>query len=102
VERPLIQNLKIELMDVRLLELSKGDYSSMTMMPTKDFWEIGLNITCVGFLLSNEQINPFKQVYHAPRVKAWLGYTKGLLHFIFTKPPHLNMLKFNDTFILKV
>jgi hypothetical protein len=51
VERPLIQNLKIELMDVCLLELSKGDYSSMTMMPTKDFWAIGLNITCVGIIV---------------------------------------------------
>jgi hypothetical protein len=36
-------------------------------------------------------------------VKAWLGYPKGLSHFTFTRPPHLNMLlKLNDTFILKV
>jgi hypothetical protein len=37
------------------------------------------------------------------RVKTWLKYPKGLSHFIFTRPPHLNMLlKLNDTFILKV
>jgi hypothetical protein len=36
-------------------------------------------------------------------VKTWLGYPKGLSHFIFTGPPHLNMLlKLNDTFILNV
>jgi len=35
-------------------------------------------------------------------VKTWLGYPKGLSHFTFTRPPHLNMLKLNDTFILKV
>jgi hypothetical protein len=35
-------------------------------------------------------------------VKAWLRYSKGLSHFIFTKDPHLNiMLKFNNIFILK-
>ncbi len=37
------------------------------------------------------------------RVKTWLGYPKGLSHFIFTGHPHLNMLlKLSDTFILKV
>jgi hypothetical protein len=37
------------------------------------------------------------------RVKTWLKYPKGLSHFIFTRPLHLNMLlKLNDTFILKV
>jgi len=51
VERPLVQALRIELMDVGLLELSKGDYSSMIMMSTKDFWAIGLNITCVGIII---------------------------------------------------
>ncbi len=36
-------------------------------------------------------------------VKVWLGYPKGLSHFIFTRPLHLNMLlKLNDTFILKI
>ncbi len=34
--------------------------------------------------------------------KAWLGYPKGLSHFIFTGTLHLNMLlKLNGTFILK-
>jgi hypothetical protein len=36
-------------------------------------------------------------------IKAWLGYSKGLSHFIFIVPFHLNMLlKLNDTFTLKV
>jgi hypothetical protein len=37
-------------------------------------------------------------------IKAWrLGYPKEMSHFIFIRPPHLNMLlKLNDTFILKV
>jgi hypothetical protein len=51
VERPLIQDLRIELMDEGLLELSKCDYNSMTIMPTKDFWAIGMNITCVGIIV---------------------------------------------------
>jgi hypothetical protein len=51
VERPLVQALIIELMDVGLLELSKGDYNSMIMMPTKDFWAIELNVTCVGTII---------------------------------------------------
>jgi hypothetical protein len=50
------------------------------------------------------------------RVKTWLscsflvsqwgqnmvGVPKGLSHLIFIKPPHLNMLKLSNTFILKV
>jgi hypothetical protein len=36
-------------------------------------------------------------------VKTWLGYSKGLSHFIFIGPLHLNMLlKLNDTFILTI
>jgi len=38
-------------MDEGLLELSKCDYNSMTIMPTKDFWAIGMNITCVGIIV---------------------------------------------------
>jgi hypothetical protein len=35
--------------------------------------------------------------------KSMAGYPKGLSHFIFIGPPHLNMLlKLNRTFILKV
>jgi len=34
--------------------------------------------------------------------QSMVGVPKGLTHFIFTKPLHLNKLKLNDTFILKV
>jgi hypothetical protein len=37
------------------------------------------------------------------RVKALLGYSKGLSHFVFIGSSHLNiLLKFNDILILKV
>jgi hypothetical protein len=54
----------------------------------------------------NGKLGDFQNKYMphiACRVKAWLGYPKGLSHEISNGPPHLNMsLKFNDTFILKV
>jgi hypothetical protein len=55
------------------------------------------------FELSNfKKKNSHSNIFHFG-VKTWLGYPKKLSHFIFTGPPHLNMLlKLNNKFILKV
>jgi hypothetical protein len=72
--------------------------------------ETNLDNTCTFFLLKNTQKTRGMRKKTKEKglesemygVKAWLGNPKELSHFIFIGPPHLNMLKLNDTFILKV
>jgi len=42
-----------------------------------------------------------QHVYKGIGVQVRLGYPKGLFHLISSGPFHLNMLKLNNTFILK-
>ncbi len=45
-------SLEVELLNVGLVELSKGEYALATMMPTRrTFLAIGLNATCVEIIV---------------------------------------------------